>query len=95
MNKSYRPWLRWTLAGWGLAIVVFIYSPILAMALASFTKARYFRFPIKQYSTKWYEETIDATITTDLHITSIQVAASVAAWRRRESARRSPPPWPS
>ena len=78
MNKAYHPWLRWTLASWGVAIILFIYLPIVAMALASFTKARYFRFPIKKYSTKWYEETIEATITTDLHITSIQVAAVVA-----------------
>ena len=79
MNKAYHPWLRWTLAGWGLAIVIFIYLPIGAMVLASFSKARYFRFPINNYSTKWYEETVEASITTDLHITSIQVAAVVAA----------------
>ena len=77
MNKSYHPWLRWTIASWGLAIILFIYLPIAAMVLASFTKARYFRFPVKRYSTKWYEETVEATITTDLHITSIQVAAAV------------------
>lgn len=78
MNPDTKPWVRSLLMVWALAIVVFLYIPMLSVALASFNKSRYFFFPIKQFDVNWYHETFEANITTAIHLTSIKVAAVVA-----------------
>ena len=44
------------IAVWTATILVFLYLPIICVGLASFSKARYFRFPILRYDTTWYEK---------------------------------------
>ena len=39
---------------WAACILVFMYLPIACVTLASFSKNRYFRFPIADYDTVWY-----------------------------------------
>ncbi len=43
---------------WTLFVIAVIYLPIICGALASFNKSRYFGFPIKVYSTEWWDKTI-------------------------------------
>ncbi len=78
MNPDTKPWVRSLLMVWALAIVVFLYIPMLSVGLASFNKSRYFRFPINKFDFNWYHDTFDAYITTAIHLTSIKVAAVVA-----------------
>ena len=63
---------------WTGALVVFLYLPILCVALASFSKARYFRFPILRYDTQWYEKAFDSLTVRDLVSTSLSIALLVA-----------------
>jgi len=63
---------------WTGALVVFLYLPILCVALASFSKARYFRFPILRYDTQWYEKAFDSLTVRDLVSTSLTIALLVA-----------------
>ena len=39
---------------WAGCILVFMYLPVACVALASFSKNRYFRFPIPAFDDKWY-----------------------------------------
>ena len=78
MNRDTKPWVRSLLLAWTAAIVVFLYLPIATVILASLTKARYFHFPIKEFSFKWYGDTLEANVTTTIHLTSLYVAICVA-----------------
>ena len=71
-------WVISLIAVWTGAIVLFLYIPIFSVIASSFGKSRYFRFPVKTWSTKWYDETLGANLTTDLHLTSFYVAGCVA-----------------
>ena len=66
------------IAVWALAILVFLYLPILCVALASFSKARYFRFPVRAFDTKWYEKAFESLTVRDLVSTSLSIALLVA-----------------
>ena len=66
------------IAVWTGAILVFLYLPILCVALASFSKARYFRFPILRYDTTWYEKAFTSLSVRDLVWTSLTIALLVA-----------------
>lgn len=63
---------------WTGALLVFIYLPILCIALASFARARYFRFPIPRFDTGWYERAFDSLTVRDLMSTSLSIALLVA-----------------
>ncbi len=78
MNPETKPWVRSLLTVWGIAITIFLYIPMVTVVIVSFNKTRYFRFPIQDIDTKWYQETFAANITADLHLTSFYVAACVA-----------------
>ena len=71
-------WVISLIAVWTGAVALFLYIPIFSGILSSFAKSRYFRFPVKNWSDKWYDETLGANITTDLHLTSFYVAGCVA-----------------
>ena len=75
-----KPWVRSLIAVWTGVILLFLYIPIFSVILTSFAKPRYFRFPVKQWSTKWYDEMFAANLTTNLHITSFYVAGCVAVF---------------
>ena len=71
-------WVIWLIAVWTGAIALFLYIPIFSVITSSFGKSRYFRFPVKAWSDKWYDQTLGANLTTDLHLTSFYVAGCVA-----------------
>jgi len=79
MGETKR-WMRGLIAVWTGVILLFLYIPIFSVILTSFGAPRYFRFPVKQWSTKWYDETFAANLTANLHITSFYVAAFVAVF---------------
>ncbi len=66
------------IAVWTAAILVFLYLPILCVGLASFSKARYFRFPIRRYDTIWYKKAFSSLSVRELVSTSLTIALLVA-----------------
>ncbi len=71
-------WMIALIAVWTGVVILFLYIPIFSGITSSFSKSRYFRFPVKNWSTKWYDETFGANLTVDLHVTSFYVAGCVA-----------------
>lgn len=67
-------WSRRSIYLWTVLVLIFMYLPIFVIILASFTKSRYFRFPIKNWDLKWYEEALGSNIVQQLHITSFLIA---------------------
>ncbi len=65
---------------WTGAVLVFLYMPMLAVVLASFSKQRYFRFPITRFTTEWYSKTLESLSVRDLLWTSLSVAALVTVF---------------
>lgn len=65
---------------WTAAVVVFLYIPIVSVVLASFSRKRYFSFPITQWTTKWYEKAMVSLSVRDLIETSLKVAILVTVF---------------
>ncbi len=70
--------VRNAIYAWTAAVLVFMYIPIVVVIMASFVKSRYFRFPIKRWETKWYEEALTSNLIQQLHLTSFWIAICVA-----------------
>ncbi|MXW47644.1 MAG: ABC transporter permease [Gammaproteobacteria bacterium] len=51
--------------------------PMMAVVMASFTKQRYFRFPVNAWDTRWYEKAFESLSVRDLFWTSFSVALLV------------------
>ena len=67
-----------TLIGlWTASVLAFLYFPLVAVVLASFSRQRYFRFPMAGWSTKWYEKASESLSVRDLVWTSLTVAVLV------------------
>ena len=62
---------------YGLLALVFLYLPILAIAFASVSKARYLSFPVRRYTVNWYEKMLESSTVSDLFQTSLKIAVSV------------------
>lgn len=62
---------------WTLAVLAFLYLPMVSVVLASFTKKRYFSFPITAWDTRWYEKAFESLSVRDLIATSLSVAVMV------------------
>ncbi len=71
--------LRFGFLVYGLLALAFLYLPLLAVTLASFSRKRYVSFPIKDYTTRWYEKAFDSLTIADLIQTSLTVALAVMA----------------
>jgi len=65
---------------WTVCVIAFLYVPMVAVVLASFTKQRYFRFPITAWSTEWYGKTFASLSVRDLVWTSLSVALLVTVF---------------
>ncbi|MBT3172261.1 MAG: ABC transporter permease, partial [Rhodospirillaceae bacterium] len=72
------PLARRLLSSYIGVILVIMYVPIVTVGLASISKSRFFIFPIRKTSTKWYEQTWSSLQIQDSFITSLSVAACVA-----------------
>ena len=62
---------------YGLLALVFLYLPIVAIAFASVSKARYLSFPVRRYTVNWYERMLESSTVSDLFQTSLKIAVSV------------------
>ena len=62
---------------WTLVVLAFLYLPMVSVVLASFTKKRYFSFPITAWDTRWYEKAMVSLSVRDLIATSLSVAVTV------------------
>lgn len=65
---------------WTVCVLVFLYVPMVAVVLASFSKARYFRFPVTRWTTGWYEKAFESLSVRDLVATSLSVAVLVTVF---------------
>ncbi len=62
---------------WTLFVILVIYTPIACGALAGLSKGRYFAFPIRAFSTEWWQKTADSIEIGMIVRTSIAVASLV------------------
>lgn len=60
------------------ALILFMYLPMITMALASFSRSKFFSFPVPKYSDKWYLEVFQSLSIRDFFWTSMVVATAVA-----------------
>jgi spermidine/putrescine transport system permease protein len=65
---------------WTLVVLAFLYLPMVSVVLASFTKKRYFSFPITAWDTRWYEKVMESLSVRDLIATSLSVAVTVTVF---------------
>jgi spermidine/putrescine transport system permease protein len=68
---------RIVLLVYGLLIIFFLYLPLIAVAFASVSRARYLTFPIRAYSTRWYSDALESDTVSDLFWTSLSIASIV------------------
>src|SRR6056297_1095398 len=68
---------RFVLFAYGIAIIAFLYLPLVSVGFASVSQSRYLSFPIRRYSTKWYTEALESSTVSELLITSLSVALLV------------------
>lgn len=68
---------RIVLYAYGILTIVFLYLPLVSVAFASVSRARYLSFPIKKYSIKWYGEALESSTVSNLLTTSLSVAVLV------------------
>jgi spermidine/putrescine transport system permease protein len=62
---------------WTVCVIAFLYVPMVAVVLASFSKQRYFQFPITRWTLEWYEKASTSLSVRDLVWTSLTVALLV------------------
>jgi len=70
---------RLAFTAYALVILAILYLPLVTVTLASFSKKRYFSFPIKRYTLGWYDKAFQSLTIADLVQTSLTVAAAVTA----------------
>lgn len=61
-----------------IVVIVIFYIPMLAVALASISRSRFFVFPIRRTSWKWYTDTFASLQIKEAALTSITIAFFVA-----------------
>jgi len=62
---------------WTVCIIAFLYTPMVSVVLASFSKKRYFQFPVESWTTRWYDKAFESLSVRDLLATSLTVAVLV------------------
>ena len=61
----------------GIGIIAFLYLPLVSVAFASVSKARYLTFPIRRYSTEWFTDALASKEVHMLAMTSLKIAVIV------------------
>ncbi|NJK63436.1 MAG: ABC transporter permease [Synechococcaceae cyanobacterium SM2_3_1] len=74
MNQQRTEFLIWL---WTGAVILILYLPLICSALASFSKGRYFIFPIRAFSSQWWKQTLDSIEIRTLLINSLLIALFV------------------
>ena len=77
MNGTRKRLTRNLLAVWAVCILLFMYLPVVCVVLASFSKNRYFRFPIPEYDARWYAKAFESLTVQELFHTSLSIASLV------------------
>ncbi len=62
---------------YGFLALAFLYLPLVSVAFASVSQARYLTFPIRRYAFGWYQEALNSPTVGDLVTTSLKVALIV------------------
>lgn len=70
---------RLALYAYGALVIAILYLPLVAVAFASVSKARYLSFPIRRYATGWYAEALESDTVRGLVATSLTIALIVTA----------------
>jgi spermidine/putrescine transport system permease protein len=68
------------IALWTACVLGFLYLPMVSVVLASFSRKRYFSFPIDRWDTRWYAKTFESLSVRDLIATSLSVAGLVTVF---------------
>ena len=76
-QESKQRLTRILIALWTVCVIGFLYIPMAAVVLASFSRQRYFQFPITRWTLKWYEKASESLSVRDLVWTSLTVALLV------------------
>ena len=66
------------LLGYSILYLVFLYVPVLFLPLFSFNDSIYISFPLRGFTTRWYELMISSDALLDSLVNSIKVAACVS-----------------
>jgi len=77
MQNEKRNFAKPLIVVWTAFIVLFLYTPMVSVVLASFSKKRYFQFPVESWTTRWYEKAFVSLSVRDLLATSFSVAILV------------------
>lgn len=77
MRSTSQKMTRRAIILWTSIVIVFLYVPMVAVVLASFSKQRYFKFPIPSWTDKWYQKAFSSLSVRELLWTSLSVAALV------------------
>ena len=80
MASKRRPLAHRLIVLWTVCVLVFLYIPMVSVVLASFSKQRYFRFPVQAWDTQWYEKAFVSLSVRDLFWTSLSVAGLVTVF---------------
>ncbi len=62
---------------YGIAIIVFLYLPLVSVGFASVARARFLSFPIQNYTTRWYVDAFNSDTVAELVTTSLKIALIV------------------
>jgi len=62
---------------WTIAVILFLYTPILCGALATVTAGRYFNFPIRKWGLEWWGKTLSSFEVRTLFEVSLMIALIV------------------
>lgn len=68
---------RIALLVYGIAVIAFLYLPLVSVAFASVSRARYLTFPIRRYSFQWFEHALASQEVYMLALTSLKIAVIV------------------
>lgn len=58
-------------------LLLFMYLPMITIALASLSRSKYFRFPVPAWSTHWYGEVLESLSIRDFFWTSLAISILV------------------
>ena len=78
-ERSQKLW-RTLIIIWTIVVLVCIYVPMASVVLASFSRKRYFSFPIDGWDTRWYEKAFESLSVRELIYTSLSVAVLVTVF---------------
>jgi len=68
---------RFLFTAYALVVLGILFLPLVTVTLASFSRKRYFSFPIRRYTLDWYDKAFQSLTIAELVRTSLTIAAIV------------------